>query len=124
MSRAQYPGCQRLLFFFCERGERATRQSRVNEARSAEKKMSRLPSEPAKRLIFSPTIRQRASGTRVLTQGTSTTLRYMYVKTASDRASDSQWSQTIIMVDKLACINILRNERRKALNMEKGKFIT
>ena len=39
----------------------------VNEARSAEKKNnpSRLPSEPAKRLIFSPTIRQRASGTRV-----------------------------------------------------------
>ena len=26
---------------------------------------SRLPSEPAKRLIFSPTMRQRASGTRV-----------------------------------------------------------
>ena len=26
---------------------------------------SRFPSEPAKRLIFSPTIRQRASGTRV-----------------------------------------------------------
>ena len=27
--------------------------------------LSRFPSEPAKRLIFSPTIRQRASGTRV-----------------------------------------------------------
>ena len=27
--------------------------------------LSRLPSEPAKRLLFSPTIRQRASGTRV-----------------------------------------------------------
>ena len=34
----KYPGCQRLLFFFCERSERATRRSRVNEARSAEKK--------------------------------------------------------------------------------------
>ena len=52
------------MFFF----ERATWQSRVNEARSAERKNkgpSRLPSEPEKRLIFSPTIRQRASGTRV-----------------------------------------------------------
>ena len=63
---SSYPGCQGLLFWGGERSERATRRSRVKEARSAEKKSpSRLPSEPAKRLIFSPTIRQRASGTRV-----------------------------------------------------------
>ena len=40
LCRLKYPGCQRLLFFFCERSERATRQSRVNEARSAEKKIT------------------------------------------------------------------------------------
>ena len=53
-----------MIFFFFERSEGRTRLRRVNEAQSAEKK-TRLPSEPAKRLIFSPTMRQRASGTRV-----------------------------------------------------------
>ena len=46
--------------FFCERSERATRWEAPRE-----KKPSRYPSEPAKRLIFSSTIRQRASETSV-----------------------------------------------------------
>ena len=56
-----------IIFFFAseaseQRGEAASTR------REAPRKnvKSRLPSEPAKRLIFSPTIRQRASGTRVL----------------------------------------------------------
>ena len=57
-------GARGYYFFFAseaseQRGEAASTR------REAPRKKSRLPSEPAKRLIFSPTIRQRASGTRV-----------------------------------------------------------
>ena len=49
-----------LIFFFASEA----REQR-GEAGSTRREASRLPSEPAKRLIFSPTMRQRASGTRV-----------------------------------------------------------
>ena len=51
-SRPVYPGCQRLFFFASEASEQR------GEAASTRR-------EPAKRLIISPTIRQRASATRV-----------------------------------------------------------
>ena len=60
-------GARGYYFFFAsevseQRGEAASTR---REAPRKKNSPSRLPSEPAKRLIFSPTIRQRASGTRV-----------------------------------------------------------
>ena len=48
-----------IIFFASEASEQR------GEVASTRRKAPRLPSEPVKRLIFSPTIRQRASGTRV-----------------------------------------------------------
>ena len=55
---ALFPGCQRLFFFASEASEQR------GEAASMRRE-ARLPSEPAKRLIFTTAICQRASGTRV-----------------------------------------------------------
>ena len=66
--RASTLGARGYLLFFFLRAKRASNAAKPRQrgAKRREKNnLSRLPSEPAKRLIFSPTIRQRASGTRV-----------------------------------------------------------
>ena len=52
-----------VIFFFAS--EASKQRSKVRRE-ALRKSPSRLPSEPAKRLIFTPAIRQQASGTRVI----------------------------------------------------------
>ena len=56
------PWVPEVIIFFL-RAKRASNAAKTRQ-RGA-KRREKMPSEPAKRLIFSPTIRQRASGTRV-----------------------------------------------------------
>ena len=67
------PWVPEVIFFFL-RAKRASNAAKPRQrgAKRREKiSPSHLPSEPAKRLIFSPTMRQRASGTRVTSNATS-----------------------------------------------------
>ena len=57
-----------IIIIFFLRAKRASNAAKPRQ-RGAKRRPSRLPSEPAKRLIISPTIPQRASGTRVAKYG-------------------------------------------------------